>query len=529
MKTIAVIIPAYEAEDYVISCIKSIQNQELPDGYELDIRIGVDGCLKTAETINKKGISFYRSQENVGAYIMRNSLIALCPADYYCYFDADDIMNKNYMMKCIEKIESGAEIVLPAKINTDSELNNISGMKVEQGGSMIFSQSVIDSLGGFAPHRVAGDTDFIERAKMAGFKIHKINEALYYRRKHNKSLTLSKSTGMKSEYRKKVWQQMTERREQGNKYYKPEIVELEKVEPDENMGSNGLLPVYILIRTSRRPRYFARMMDSINKQTYQNIITIVHTDEPTDDYIEGDIIIRGERITHNPADGLTKLNAPYNLYCNRLLESIPEGDGWYYFLDDDDILSAPDVIEKFVKNSLEDHINVARVSRYGCLWPKNWKTDNRFHTESFFLHAKHKNLARWWGNRGGDHNYSYQICQQLPCNWIDGLISAQAQEGKGHGKRLDYKMSAQKIREMPPVYVLFTTRVRTPSDCRGREGEIKEVSYKRAIELEMRGKVIINPNKEQIEQKKQELLKKSNKIITFVLPEIPEFLEKQEA
>lgn len=522
LKKIAVIIPAYNAENYIISCAKSVQNQTLSDGYEIDIRIGVDGCEKTAESLNKKGIEYYYSPESVGAYIIRNSLIYLSPADYYCYFDADDIMNKNYIKKCIEKIESGAEIVLPAKINTDADLNAESNARVEQGGSMVFSQSVINSLGGFAPCRVAGDTDFIERAKMAGIKIHQIPEALYYRRKHENSLTLSKTTGMRTEYRKKAWREMSERRQKGESYYTPEKVELKKITP-EAFTIRELQTVYILIRTSRRPRYFARMMDSINKQTYPNIKTIVHTDEPTDEYIEGDIIIQGERITVNPD---IRINAPYNLYCNRLLDAIPEGDGWYYFLDDDDILSAPDVIEKFVENAKEDHINIARVSRYGYLWPKNWGTDNRFHTESFFIHTKNKHLARWWGNRGGDHNYSYQICQHLPCNWIDGLIAAQAQEGKGWGRRLDYKMSAQRIKEMPPVYVLFLQRVRTPADCRGREGEIKEISYKRAIELEMRGKVIINPNKSQIEQKKQELLQKTGKIITFCLPETPEFIEK---
>lgn len=53
--------------------------------------------------------------------------------------------------------------------------------------------------------------------------------------------------------------------------------------------------VYILIRTANRPMFFQHMMESIKKQTYKNIVTIVHSDNPNDLYVEGDIIIRSER------------------------------------------------------------------------------------------------------------------------------------------------------------------------------------------------------------------------------------------
>ena len=107
-----------------------------------------------------------------------------------------------------------------------------------------------------------------------------------------------------------------------------------------------ILPVYILIRTSKRPVFFSQMMETIKNQTYPNIITIVHTDDPADTYVSGDIIIRGERLKKSP-----QMTAPYNLYNNTLLRSIPDGEGWYHFIDDDDLYAAPDVIEKLVKYS----------------------------------------------------------------------------------------------------------------------------------------------------------------------------------
>src|SRR5690606_14820581 len=80
-------------------------------------------------------------------------------------------------------------------------------------------------------------------------------------------------------------------------------------------------PVYLLIRTSERPSKFRVMMQSVRNQTYPNIITIVHSDNEKDEYVEGDIIIRGEKLTVENGSGF------YNLYCNALLDAIPDGPG----------------------------------------------------------------------------------------------------------------------------------------------------------------------------------------------------------
>ena len=67
------------------------------------------------------------------------------------------------------------------------------------------------------------------RIGMAGYNIHEINEPLYYRRRHNESLTKKSDTGIGSPYRKKAWAMMTEKREQGIIKIKPTVVELKKI------------------------------------------------------------------------------------------------------------------------------------------------------------------------------------------------------------------------------------------------------------------------------------------------------------
>jgi len=259
-------------------------------------------------------------------------------------------------------------------------------------------------------------------------------------------------------------------------------------------------PVYILIRTSSRPRFFAQCMASIESQTYPNIKTIVHSDDPRDDYVNGDIIIRSKR---NPHLG----RGHYNLYCNKLLEAIPAGDGWYHFIDDDDMYYANDVIEKLVEKSKRNFINVARVQRWNkVIFPKEWGKQRGYQTECFFLHADHRGKARWWSKRGGDHNYSKQLTQKLKINWIDGIIICKAQMAKGRGLRYDLdqqvefkeytslnRISAADSRHEKRILVrvLFNERVFGRSVMRGLPGQVKKIPLRYAVKLEKTGSVKI--------------------------------------
>jgi glycosyltransferase involved in cell wall biosynthesis len=227
-KTCAVIIAAYNADKYILECYNSVKNQIPLEGWEYDIRIGVDGCQKTADVLRRAGIPFYYSEKNVGAYIMRNSLIYLNQADVYSYFDADDVMFTNYISSTLSL---NADAVMSAKINCDEKLKPIQGAKIEKGGAITFSHSVLQTLGGFYGVRCAADTDFMYRIGMAGYKITDINEPLYYRRRHSESLTKKSDTGIGSPYRKKAWAMMTEKREQGIIKIKPTVIELKKIIP----------------------------------------------------------------------------------------------------------------------------------------------------------------------------------------------------------------------------------------------------------------------------------------------------------
>jgi glycosyltransferase involved in cell wall biosynthesis len=225
VKKLAIVVAAYNTEKYIMECVNSILNQDKIDGWEIDLRIGIDSCEKTASVLTKNKIKFYWSEKNVGAYILRNSLLYLDNADMYGYFDSDDCMFKNY---CKKTIEANADAVMSAKINCNENLKPIQGARIEKGGAITFTHSVLQAIGGFYGVRCAADTDFMYRIGMAGYNIHEINEPLYYRRRHSESLTKKSDTGIGSPYRKKAWAMMTEKREQGIIKIKPTVIELKK-------------------------------------------------------------------------------------------------------------------------------------------------------------------------------------------------------------------------------------------------------------------------------------------------------------
>lgn len=248
-----------------------------------------------------------------------------------------------------------------------------------------------------------------------------------------------------------------------------------------------LKPVYILIRTSRRPEFFRRCMESVKSQTYKNIVTIVHTDDPRDTYVTGDIIIKGSCYVNDFG------SAPYNLYCNTLLKEIPDGEGWYHFLDDDDMYAAPDVIERFVKASKRDHMNVAHVARWdNKIMPPNWgNSEKGFQTECFLLHTDYKLKARWWGNKNGDGHYSKQLLKTMPVNWIENLLVCKAQKGKGHGDRTDIKGKVKDDNIFKPDDKVVVIALQPYRKGLKREwlvqGEKKWIEYGIALELEKKG------------------------------------------
>lgn len=112
MKKVTVILPVYNAEDYLERCFDSILNQTYKD-YE--IMVVNDGSKDSSYEIIKKYEEKYPdkitviNQENKGVARTRNESINRADSKYIMFVDNDDYLDKDYIetyVKAIEKDEN---------------------------------------------------------------------------------------------------------------------------------------------------------------------------------------------------------------------------------------------------------------------------------------------------------------------------------------------------------------------------------------------------------------------------------------
>jgi hypothetical protein len=241
-----------------------------------------------------------------------------------------------------------------------------------------------------------------------------------------------------------------------------------------------MTPLYILTRTSGRPEYFRALRESIKALTWPGGVThIVHSDDPrSEDYIECDILIRGE--AHGDYVG----TAPYNLYQNRLIEAAPKG-AWLHMIDDDDMYAAPDVFEQILDHASPEKMHVCKVRRGdGKVWPREWRRQNSFQTECFVLYGQVAKQSKWWGNKGGDHNYTRKLTRTIGIEWHD-VLAVLDQEGKNNGALIDLGGFERNWDVLPGNQ---TVHVKMHKAAGGRQGaRLYEMPFSEARVLEKHG------------------------------------------
>ena len=226
----AVIIAAYRAERWIGECLEAWEAVEVPDGWEVDIRIGVDGCEGTRATLN--GTAHWFSAANVGPYLIRNSLIAQEPADVYVIFDADDLPHADYLTELLPMTDGGG-IAGAARRTINEQGEETSEHCPYANGVCVIHHAAWQRLGGYRPWRVAADHDLIQRARAMGITIHKHGRALYTRRLHPDSLTQHDEIGRNSPHRlaRKSWTRKAVTAARGNPEalrIAPEVVRLHR-------------------------------------------------------------------------------------------------------------------------------------------------------------------------------------------------------------------------------------------------------------------------------------------------------------
>lgn len=115
MPTVSVIMPAYNAEEYISEAVESVIGQSHED-WEL---IVLDDCSvdDTAAIIcgyaeQDPRIKYYRNEHNVGVARTRNNGFALAKGEWIAFLDSDDVWHPSKLEKQLSlAADSGADLI----------------------------------------------------------------------------------------------------------------------------------------------------------------------------------------------------------------------------------------------------------------------------------------------------------------------------------------------------------------------------------------------------------------------------------
>lgn len=129
--SISIIIPTSGTPEYIEECLNSIYRQNLKEGQDFEVLIGIDQCEESKNVLNRikqnySNIRVFYFLEKCGPYIIRNTLATLSVADCFLFFDSDDLMPEQFLSKTYQVLNSGDVIFYYYKFFIDTQ--NVDGI-----------------------------------------------------------------------------------------------------------------------------------------------------------------------------------------------------------------------------------------------------------------------------------------------------------------------------------------------------------------------------------------------------------------
>lgn len=202
--------------------------------------------------------------------------------------------------------------------------------------------------------------------------------------------------------------------------------------------------MYILTRTSERPKFFDQTYRSIKSQTYGDITHVVSYDtDNTREYLKGYDCIKV------PVERETRLkfsHFPYNLYLNKMHSVV--SDGWIMYLDDDDVFTRNDAVEIISKHFKDpDAMIVWKVQFPDGTKPHKHVFGRRvassgFPAISFAFHSKWLKYANWDDRKGSDSRVAHTLFRAIKrVKWIDEVLTKINYESGYGGSGMQHDVS----------------------------------------------------------------------------------------
>ena len=184
MNTIDVVIPVYNSQDTIVDCVNSIQMQQIPDNWEVNIIIVDDASTdKSVEFVIEHfadKITLIRNKINSGRAQTRNAGTKCSDGEIVVFLDSDCIFeNQSVLHRYLELINSGQDCVFANIRSRNNDftacyVNNLSTRRFASAdagnflemtsASLAIRRSLLLESGGFCEeYRYYGfeDRDFI--------------------------------------------------------------------------------------------------------------------------------------------------------------------------------------------------------------------------------------------------------------------------------------------------------------------------------------------------------------------------------
>ena len=135
---LSIIVPVYNVEKYIRTCMESIFKQGL-DENQFEVIIVNDGTKDLSMEVIADIISQHKNitvinQDNQGLSVARNNGIAAAKGDYILMSDSDDLLIGNSLPKLLETaIKTQADIIVADFLNmTDEDIDNIKNSPLQE-------------------------------------------------------------------------------------------------------------------------------------------------------------------------------------------------------------------------------------------------------------------------------------------------------------------------------------------------------------------------------------------------------------
>jgi glycosyltransferase involved in cell wall biosynthesis len=193
---VSVVVPVYNAEEFVAAAIKSLLAQTSPsfevivvDDGSTDRSAEIAGSFPEVETLR---------QSNAGPAAARNAGISRARGDFVAFHDADDLVPPTKLDVQVGYLleHPGVDCVLarqewidpPAWLARDAVYGDLGGIPLP---SAVYRASVLRELGGFnESFRTGEDVDLLIRLRERGGRYAIVPEVLLYRRFHGDNLSV---------------------------------------------------------------------------------------------------------------------------------------------------------------------------------------------------------------------------------------------------------------------------------------------------------------------------------------------------